>query len=268
MIISSMSLDGLDLMSRDYYFHLSGLQDINKDVVTSDLTVDGETWGRSKNKPKTLVLDGCITTYTVAAEWALNRVLGRNGLKKLVINNKYQCQVEVTSRGSNADNSHIVTCQLTMPDPYLYALNSQSIQLGVTYSTGVIFGAGKGVTFGADKGVVFGVAAGESGTLTNEGNADTYPVITVIGTCSGISVKNVTTGEQISVSAVLDDSDTLVIDCRPATCGVYINGKPDIALKTSPGWIHCQLGDNQFSFSRSSLQNKKHCTVELQSRWI
>ena len=117
-------------------------------------------------------------------------------------------------------------------------------------------------------GAVFGSAAGASGTITNTGNADAYPVITIVGTCSGISVTNLTTGEAITVNAALGEDDTLVIDCRPATCGVYLNGVASIGLKTSPGWIHCPPGDNQFSFARNSLQNKKHCTVQLNERWI
>jgi hypothetical protein len=260
MIITSIVLDDLELVGGNYHFFLSGLPDFEKDIVTNDLFSDGVAWGRSKNKPKTLVLDGYILSGGVAAEWALNKVLAPNGLKTLIVNNTYKCKVEVVSRGSNANNSHIISCQLTMPDPYWCAQTAKSVQLGSTSNTALVLPAVLPWTLGS--------LTGGAGTITNDGNADAYPVITVVGTCSNISVTNQTTGENVGVSAALSDNDELVIDCRPATCGVYLNGVADIGLKTSPGWMRCVPGDNQIVFSRNSLQNKKHCTVVLNERWI
>ena len=268
MIITSIVLDDLELVGGNYHFFLSGLPDFEKDIVTNDLFSDGVAWGRSKNKPKTLVLDGYILSGGVAAEWALNKVLAPNGLKTLIVNNTYKCKVEVVSRGSNANNSHIISCQLTMPDPYWYAQTAKSVQLGATYSSGVVFGPGQGVIFGDGTGVVFGTSTGGAGTITNDGNADAYPVIHVVGTCSGPSITNLTTGETVSVNVTLGDGDELIIDCRPETCGVYLNGVANIVLKTSPGWMRVVPGDNKIVFSRNSLQSKKHCTVELNERWI
>ena len=260
MIITSIVLDGLELVGGNYHFFLSGLPDFEKDIVTNDLFSDGAAWGRSKNKPKTLVLDGYILSGGTAAEWALNKVLAPNGLKALIVNNTYKCKVEVVSRGSNTNNSHIISCQLTMPDPYWYAQATKSVQLGSTSNAALVLPATLPWTLGS--------LTGGEGTITNEGNADAYPVIRVVGTCSNISVTNQTTGETISVSAALGDDDELVIDCRPDTCGVYLNGVANIGLKTSPGWMRCVPGNNIISFNRNSLQNKKHCTVELNERWI
>lgn len=268
MKISQINLNGLDLINDDYFFTLTGLFDIEKTIITNDLMVDGENYGRSKNNPKSLVLNGFILNRTDEALYAFNKALASNGLKPLIINNMYVCYVELKNRISDTNDRYIISCQLTMPDPYLYTLNPQTVELGALYSTGVIFAPGQGVIFGANKGVTFGAAIGAGGTVTNEGNVDSYPVITIIGTCSGITVTNKTTNKSISVNAILTDSDTLVIDCRPETCGVYLNGNQEIQLKTNDGWIRCQPGDNLFTFSRSSLQNKKHCKVELQSRWI
>ena len=580
MVIYSIILAGLELVSDDYFFHLSGMFGFEKDVTTNDLLTDGQAWGRSKVKPRTLVLSGYVRSRDVSKLWVLNQALAPNVLKTMVINGQYVGQVEVTGRGGTDSDDNIVTVQLTMPDPYWYAQTAKSVQLGATYSNGVVFGpwknllnpavgsvtsngvtctvaadgtitlngtataasniqispvllgggnysqvvfpystgttytvscqtisgsqagngtrlifrgptvgdviltqytgnfpytitstsddtinsvqlyaysgnaydnfklhiqvergnvatawvpynSGPGVTFGprnaiqngnflkdtnsdgipdgfvlsnasslslaggefvfkataqygscsygtaltpghryfiranvlayssavklqatkgsgsyqnvlhpgdgtyhtldfvvdipagfasatcyvqdgsasgwanigvkdfravdmgtasvptpdyalpADQmaakypnyqqeygGVVFGASTGGAATLTNDGNADAYPVIIVVGTCSGISVTNLTTGETIAVNVALGDADELVIDCRPATCGVYLNGVPNIGLKTSPGWMRCVPGDNQITFSRNSLQNKKHCTVELNERWI
>lgn len=420
MIITSINLNGLELVSDDYYFQLSGMHDIEKDIITNDLLTDGQAWGRSKNKSKSLVLNGWVLSDD-AKMLALNKVLAPNGLKPLIINGMYICQVEVSNRISDKDNSHIISCQLTMPDPYFYAVNADSVDLGAKYSVGVIFGDLTGITFYPSKnmicpatgsiavsgltitvaadgtitingtststisiilmgvlqsknpassdpilltmingkpyafsltyisgsvsdvtsrcyvcnagaiisafniaiqnissnkvytstgqtvndfyfwcpsgltftnyqfrlqfeqnsaptnwvsfyqdsqGVVFGTASGESGTVTNEGNATAYPVITIVGACSGISIENLTTGETIAVNVSLADTDTLVIDCNPATRGVYLNGTQRMDLKPGSGWITCPPGDNVFSFSRNSLEDKRHCAVELKSRYI
>lgn len=432
MEVTGISLNGLDLMSGEYAFDVGGLFGIEKDVQTSDLYINGAAFGRSKIKPKTLTMNGMVQSGNIAALNALNAALASNNLKPIIVTinglGQLTGNVEVTNRAST-DDSRIISCQLTMPDPYLYALAPQTIQLGAQYSTGVIFSAGQGITFGprnvvqngdfsqgtagwtcfpggsmavtnqilhslgsigvyakqssnyspvgerffyackvrwtdgtqpaflgmsggfttsgtpnaiaknpaqnqwyvirgindtniedrnapqiwadvacsieidgkfgctcadmgadannplfnlaADEmaakfptyqaeygGVVFGTATGEGAILTNSGNADAYPVITVVGTCANITITNSTTGESVSVSPALQDTDTLIIDCRPLTRGVYLNGVANIGLKTNAGWIHCQPGDNLFLFSRASLQNKKHCTVQLQSRWI
>ena len=270
MNITSINLNGIELADGiNYWFHLSGFFDFEKNIITNDLMMDGENFGRSKNKSKTLVLDGWVLSNDEILVFALNKTLAGNGLKPLIINDTYLCYVEISSRGSTSDNSHEISCQLTMPDPYLYALTPQTAVLGAQYSTGVIFDTGTGITFGP--GVVFGAATGAGGTLTNGGNADAYPVITIVGACSGIAVTNQTTGESISINANLADSDTLIIDCSAgpnSTRGVYLNGVQALGLKTSPGWIHCPPGDNVFLFSRNSLEDKKHCTISLQSRWI
>lgn len=271
MHITQINFDGVDLRNADYRFTLQGLWDIEKDIVTNELLLDGVNYGRSKNKAKTLVLNGIVKSKDIKKFFALNALFARNGLKKLVVTirelGRLYTYVEVSNRAKGS-TSRAISCQLTMPEPYWYALDADTIQLGSIYSTGVIFGSDVGVIFDDDTGVVFGTATGESGMVVNQGNVKAYPVITIIGDCSGISVTNLTTNETISVDVVLHDTDKLVIDCRPETCGVYLNGVANIGLKTTVGWIHCEPGENQFTFARHSLQDKKHCSVSLQSRWI
>jgi Mrp family chromosome partitioning ATPase len=90
----------------------------------------------------------------------------------------------------------------------------------------------------------------------------------VIGTCSNITVGNTTTGESISIDASLGADDTLVIDCRPATRDVTLNGTSNLALKTTAGWISCDPGDNTMTFTRNSLEAVEHCSISLYARWI
>ena len=435
MEITQINLNGLDLRAWPYMFYIWGVDDIDKDIVTNDMFYDGQSWGHSKSGVKTLTISGYIKSHDNKYRIALNKAIAPNGLKLLILTysdgTQKVGQVEIQTRAAADSNPTKISLTLVMPDPYWYAQTAKSVQLGATYSNGVVFGPGRGVTFGpkqlitngdfskdtngdgvpdgfvlsnaspvslaggefifkataqygscsygtaltpghryficanvmafsnkvklqvtkgsgqylnayhpgdgayhaldfvvdipsgfssatyyvqdesdsgwqnigvkdfravdmgtasaptpdyaltADQmavkypnyqqeygGVVFGASTGGAATLTNDGNADAYPVIVVVGTCSGISVTNLTTGETIAVNAVLGDDDTLVIDCRPATCGVYLNGVANIGLKTSPGWMRCVPGDNQIVFSRNSLQSKKHCTVVLNERWI
>lgn len=259
MIIASINLNGLELVSNDYFFHLSGLFDFQKDVITNDLFIDGESFNRSKNKPKILVLEGWVLSNDESKVFALNKILAGNGLKPLIVNNEYLCYVEITNRGSTPDNSHAVTCQLIMPDPYLYSVDADSISLGAISNASLVLPVILPFTLGS-------ITGGE-GTITNLGNAIAYPVISIVGTCDTITIANETTGENMNLNASLEDTDTLVIDNRPGTRGIYLNGDKRMDLKNGD-WLSCIPGDNIFSFQRNSLQTKQHCTVELQSRWI
>lgn len=504
MIYHQITLNGLDLISEDYFSTLSGLHDLEKDIVTNDVLGDGEAWGRSKTKPKTLTLNIAVMRLTGEAFTALNQAIAPNGLKRLELDTaeygKIFVMVEIQNR-MTGDSVRLISLQLTMPDPHLYSVDTSTVSLGASYSSGVVFGASAGVTFSAQtvktgnsvdltdaanvmsltvsgnttqdgtgdaspdnvrpihgvtkvtvdgvdyalsrelfdsdycdvisekgtaqkkkavldgssdelmglykeaetsthvafysygimtdrngtsadmicsrfswnlstlspsysgesfvmnehgtapdffyfkilksrltgwddsltgaqkvalartwlsanpaavlyklatpqtitgaaitadfagktvsadnggqlsaiymssaavpgKDIVFGTSIGAAGTVINSGNTDAYPVITVVGTCSSIGIRNITTGEEIDINVQLMDSDTLKIDCRPKTCGVWLNEARNIALKATAGWIHCPPGENKFSFSRNSLQDKKHCTVELQSRWL
>lgn len=124
------------------------------------------------------------------------------------------------------------------------------------------------MTAGAVNGVIFYPATGETGTITNTGNVDAYPVITIVGSCTNPSIKNKTTGETIAVNAVLGSKDTLVIDCRPATRGCYLNGALTFGIKQGLGWMHCPPGDNVMTFDRTGYDTKRHCTIALQGRYL
>lgn len=266
MKISQITVNGLNLISNDYSFVIGGLFDLQKDVKLNDLLIDGSAFGRSRITPKTITLSGAIKSWDSTKLAALNQALAPNGLKTISVTTDQLgtlvFQAELANRAAGK-NSRLISAQLVMPDPYLYASVARAVQLGSISNASLILPAALPWTLGA--------LAGGQGTIANLGNADAYPIITVVGTCDTISVANLTTGESISVNASLSDSDTLVIDCSAGpdnTRGIYVNGVSRLALKTTPGWIHCPPGDNLFSFSRNSLQVKQHCAVSLQSRWI
>lgn len=262
-MISPASFNGVALNDDFFKSDLLDAFNADKDLTLNDLLGDGQAWGSSKVTPRKLVLNIVAGAHDLQKLMQLNKMVRGNRLKPLVIDTdigRLTGKAEVTSFAWSDDSPLVISAQLTMPDPYWYAQTAKSVQLGSTSNAAMVLPATLPWTLGS--------LTGGEGTITNEGNADAYPVIHVVGTCSAISVTNLTTGETVSVSAALGDDDELVIDCRPETCGVYLNGVANIGLKTSPGWMRCVPGDNIISFNRNSLQNKKHCTVELNERWI
>lgn len=262
-MISPVSFNGVALNDGFFKSDLLDVFNSDKDLTLNDLLGDGQAWGSSKVSERKLVLNIVAGAHDLRKLMLLNQMVRGNGLKPLVIDTdigRLTGQAEVTNFAWSDDSPLIISAQITMPDPYWYAQIAKVVQLGSTSNTALMLPAVLPWTLGS-------LTGGED-TLTNAGNADAYPVIAVVGTCSNISVANKTTGETVSVNVALGDDDELVIDCRPSTCGVYLNGVADIGLKTSRGWMWCVPGDNQIVFARNSLQNKKHCTVELNERWI
>lgn len=262
MKITQIQLNGLDLISADYYFSLLGLFDMGKDVISNDLFIDGDSFNRSKIKGKKLVLNGMIRTYDVSKIVALNQALAGKGLKKLLINvvgmGLLTANVEILSR-ITGDNSRKISIQLSMTDPYLYDSEQQVVTLGALSNSSLVLPTILPFTLGS--------ISGGQGTITNYGNAVAYPIIIIVGTCDTITVTNSTTNESMSINISLQDSDTLIIDNTITNRGVYLNENKRMDLKNG-SWFSCTPGDNIFSFSRNSLQTKQHCAISLQSRWI
>jgi len=262
---TSINLNGLELLSDDYSFQVVGLFDFEKDIITNDLFSDGQSFNRSKIKSKTITLQGFIKNWNFQSVINLNAALAGNGLKTLTVNilefnTPVTLQVEITSRAAADDtNSKKIVIICTAPDPFMYAVNAVSILLGATSNNSLTFP----LTFP----IIFGAYTGGEGIILNSGTTIAYPVITIAGACSNITIKNNTTAESMSINVTLLDSDTLIIDNRPATRGVYLNGAGRMDLK-SGSWISCAIGNNNFVFSRNTLETStRHCTVSLQSRW-
>lgn len=155
----------------------------------------------------------------------------------------------------------IPSVQIAIPS----GTSCQQYQIGLQVESGST--ATGWVSPGA-QGIVFYPAVGETGAITNTGNVDAYPVITVTGTCANPTVTNDTTGETVAVNIALGTADTLVIDCRPATRGCYLNGSLAFGIKQGLGWIHCPPGENILTFSRDGYDTKRHCAISLQGRYL
>lgn len=260
---SEITVDGFSLINDKYKFFINNLFDIDNDVVGTDLRDSGQYYDHTHLKPKSPLLMGSVINENIADFLALRSVLLRQGLKKIVVNlagiGEVYFMAEIVN-WSHDDLDSYVSCQLSMPDPHLYMLNADTIALGSI--------SGNAFTFPFTFPLTFSPINGGQGIVENIGNCISYPIITITGTCSSLTVTNETTNESIYINVELSsDNDTLIIDNRPTSRGIYLNGVPHMEMKTGL-WISCAVGDNNFTFQRSSVQDKKHCTVELQPAFV
>ncbi len=272
-MIAPRSFAGIALNDGFFKSEISTPFNAEKNLILNDLLLDGQAYARSKIAVRKLTLNIVAAHLDLARLRTLNTAVAGNHLKELVLDTALgtlTAKAEVTSFGWSEDTPLISSFALSLPDPYWYAQDPETITLGALYENGVLFGPEAGVLF-SDTAVVFGLGTGAASTIVNRGNVDAYPVITITGECHGLTLSNSTTGETIHLDVTLKKTDTLVLDCSvgPAsTRGVYLNGVSTPALKTSAGWMHCVPGENALWFARYALQNEQQCTVTLHARWI
>lgn len=186
----------------------------------------------------------------------------------------------ITANLLDSQGNTVLTTSSTSTDATVTASGQSfpSVQLFIPsgtvcsqYTIGLQIEAGNSATGWVSpgtQGVIFYPAVGETGSITNSGNVDAYPVITITGTCSNPSITNETTRETIAVNIALGNTDVLVIDCRPATRGCYLNDVLTFGIKRGLGWIHCPPGDNVLTFDRDGYDTRRHCTIALQGRYL
>lgn len=263
MIINYIDIDGLNLKDDSYNLTPIGLFEGDRDVILNDLFTDGQSYNRGKIKEKKLILRGYVKGNILTNLFLLKRYLFKPGLKKLTIGisgmETFFLYIDLLNWGSDELYPHIINCQVVAPDPYLYELITRELILGATSNSGLNFPLTFPITFGA--------VTGAEGTINNVGNAVAYPVITIVGTCSNVTITNTTTGESMTCNVAIGATDTLVIDSRPTSRGIYLNDAKRMDLKNG-SWLSCHPGDNEFTFQRTSLETKQHCNIRLESRWI
>ena len=262
MRISQINFDGVDLISSQSKFYIDGLLDIEKEITINE-TYDGYSYNSSKIKSKKLALNGYLFDTSFSFLSKLNSLFSANRLHKISLNIDYLGEVYCYAEIENVvkpKESRKMSIKLIMVEPYLYSINPIELSLGTVSNNGIVFP----LTFP----VTFGTTTGAEAIINNIGNTTAYPVITVVGACSNISVTNQTTNESMNLNVNLGANDVLVIDNRPSTRSIWLNGTKRMDLKSSGGWISCISGDNTFIFQRVSNEIKQHCTINLQSRYI
>ena len=260
MDVTFLSLDGVDLRTDDWTFWVRNFFDQDNEIVLNDLYTPGASFNRRKRKERKFVINGFIRKNINNNWMALNTILNKEGLLRMVIGIANQptryCDIAVESVAYSEPDVEEVSLSVVAPDPNLYANTAESVNLG-SVST-------NGLTYPITYPITYGVPTGSGGVLTNNGNLVGYPVFTVIGTCNNVVLNNETTGEQMMLDVSLGNDDVLTIDGNKRE--VLLNGAKRIDLKTGD-WISCVPGENVIGFARSSLEQKQHCSVEFRSVW-
>lgn len=154
-------------------------------------------------------------------------------------------------------------CEFLATDPLIYDADAGSASSGFGSSSG-------GLAFPFAFPFAFGSATPGAVTVSNEGNARTYPTFTFQAGASGLSgiiVTNNLTGDQWGIALTLGAADSLVVDMDAHT--VLLNGTADRAsFVTRPPsvWLYADPGDTTFSWVGTGAGSTM--TVSWRSAWL
>ena len=260
MDVTHLSLDGVDLRTEEWTFWVRNFLDADNDIITNDIYSPGISFNRKKRKERKFVINGFIRK-NIPTNWAtLNTLVNKDGLLQLVIGMAglptKQLDIAIETIAYTEPDVYEVSLSVMAPDPYLYANTVQEITLGSV--------SDDGLTYPLTYPITYGVPSGGFGVVTNAGNVSGYPKFTIIGTCSNLTLANATTGESMTLAVSLDTDDVLIVDCLERE--ILLNGVRRIDLKQGD-WLTIAPGDNDIGFSRTSLEQKQHCTVTFRSVW-
>lgn len=262
-------LNGIDLQSYPYDFYIYGGFELSKSLMKSDMYSHGTYLSRSKIEERSFTIRGFINSDNKETEFQeienaediLKKELFKDGLKQFSFirgGRIVSIFAEVENISNSYDDSIAYEINLIACDPYLYG---EEIELNINLYR-------SGITFPLKFPFKFGESSNVTNIINNEGTEMTYPVIEIKGPCISPSISNVTTKEGLTFNGLeLFANDTLVIDNRPRTRSIKINGTNRIDLKNG-SWISCKSGLNEFSFSAISSTDESLCKIRLQSRWI
>lgn len=255
-------LENIQLYPSDVYSAtISGVFDVDKTVNLSDTVTDGSVFGYSKINSKTININIFIKNHDdIRSHLAINGLLTKKNLK-LYVEYDYlgllENNITITSKSTSDEFDGVISIVATAYDPY-FRTEAENLYLGVVYGNGLTFPTQLPFTFN-------GSMTGDVGKVTNLGYVDAYPVITIEGACENFSLMNETTGQVNFFPYVLNTGDVLVMDCRPNSLGVTLNGvKQDNRNFT---FYYCPSGDNIWKFNRNQpAESVKNCKISLESR--
>jgi hypothetical protein len=102
----------------------------------------------------------------------------------------------------------------------------------------------------------------------NSGNSEAYPVITINDAVQSPRIKNLTTGNELTVDYTLKDGDQLVLDTRTRT--LYLNGgdRTDLVSQFVNKWPLLAVGENTLQFHATAYSATADATTKYRSVWL
>lgn len=116
--------------------------------------------------------------------------------------------------------------------------------------------------------VIYGGSAAGTQTITNAGNIEAWPIITLTGILTDPIITNTTTGKYMSLDITLGASDTLVIDMKNKT--IVLNGTTN-SLSTkalASEWWWLDAGANIVTLATGSGGDNGLVTIEYRDSYL
>lgn len=129
---------------------------------------------------------------------------------------------------------------------------------------------GGGVTVPFIVPVILSADVGGTIVCTNNGNAETYPVLTLQGPLTNPVIQNLTTGEFIKLNLTVNDGDTVVIDMLPPIPSAVLNSAQDLLSNIADGsdFWYLDVGDNQVTLSSDDEGDTGTVTIKWNDAFL
>jgi hypothetical protein len=106
--------------------------------------------------------------------------------------------------------------------------------------------------------------------VTNDGDDIAYPVWTVTGPATSITLANTTTGESLLLTQTLSSTDTVVIDTRERRQTALLNGVTNLwpNLSAASAMWGLAAGDNQLQLTVAGSTSATNVRLDYQPRYL
>ena len=272
MWFSEIKLGGLSLLGEDsiYGCKIEGIFDNNSQHNETALITDGSKKGLSKKEPLTitlqLILKNNIPSIDSFNNFSyLNYILGQDNilLEFLLCDDDEYYNLKVNKESiSFSEDYSLIDIVLKAFDPFIYKKDEKNLELEAEIEGGYSFPA-NGYSF-PNEHIFNETTMGNTGIIYNDGFNTVYPVIEIVGEISNITMKNKTTGEELSINSNWNTGEMLIVDCRKETRSIIkkdATGEEVNCLKHKSGvWLSLKNAENEISI-------KYDGTAQVNIKW-
>lgn len=255
---------------------IAGMPPIRSSVLTVPLQPGGR-WQQVDHGPRDVSIPIALSTSTLAeledAMDTLVRALDpTRGDGRLRVTRHDATARELTCR--YIDSLTITEATAEVPawtsalilravDPYWYDTSDTSLAVAPGEAPG--FFPFFPLRLGASETVV-------ATTVTNSGQAATWPVITINGPADSVVASNLTTGQSFTLEYTVDAGETVTIDTRPGVKTVTTSTDPDVSLfgyltDDSEMWA-LAVGSNALEITMTGSDETSLVDVRWRRRWL
>jgi hypothetical protein len=104
-------------------------------------------------------------------------------------------------------------------------------------------------------------------SITNEGDAEAYPVWVIYGPGSAPFLENATTGESLAIDVTLANGQAITVDARPGFSNVSMMDGTSLWPYTTGALFSVPPGDNEFVVSMINATEASGVVMQYQERW-